>query len=501
MGCFDRFHLELESEIIAQNETDTTQMFPTDFLLESPTSAALYNESVVEADEATAEIARLLAADDITECATHLAIPNKAPDSTNCFGPTMQYTDYPVVGGDGQLPGRDLGIWLETEPGTNIACSAQVLNVSLGEIHAEMNFARQSLASKVCLLRNDATLNLPTDGSTLDMRESLDGIVGNNLVAIKAATISVITVDGYPQFTYSLTMGIKQNANADEDEIQIDMQHHLLNSSGSDYAGWQKMQRNQETDMGNCPGTNTIAGVLFFEKVGSELKFHLEKSEFCKMNDNPWVMLPGTLDETLDPSYTYDGIHIGGWGNSYNIFNGNFDRASKTGLFSYLWQAGPHDGYSRIFNVEIGKAAALAGMPAVTYGNAYYAYGMDLTDIVAAEGDLADPTLEGFICDWATPGNQKIVQPHVQYQAMHFDTDLNLFVSDGVNIGYAPTHDCTYDPLDEDDDTFFNYDINADHVLDGEDFDIISLGVANDLLPIDEMDFTAPEDLLTNWGN
>jgi len=276
-------------------------------------------------------------------------------------------------------------------------------------------------------------------------------------------------------------LSVKQDVDAIGDEVQIDMRHHLLNNSGTDYEGSLLYQHNEYSESGNCTGRNTFAGSLFFEKIDAEQKFRSDSSEFCKTNDTPFT------NGSLDPTYAYDGLHVGGWGNGYHIFIGNFNRESQTGAFSYLWQAGPHDGYSRILNLNIFKNAQTIN------ADAYFGYGSDLTL------GTADPNLLGFFCDWATPSNGKIVQDAVQYQAMHLDGDE--FVSDGVNISYAPTHTCDYNPADETDGTFFNYDINADQVLDSADQDLVDLGITNDLLPLDAMDFTPPDDILSAQWN
>lgn len=496
MGCFDRFHLDSEGETVDQNETDTTQMFPTDFQFESPTAAALYNESVPQTDDFDAETARLLAADDITECATEFVFPIPASTNTLCFGPAIQYENYPVSGENGILPAGDLGIWLETEPGTDEACAARVLNEKLADINAQIHFTRQSLASMVCVLRNDNTTNLPTDGSTLDMTDVLGATVNSDTVEVLSATIAMTTEDNFPEFTYALILGLQKDADAQMQELRVDLRHHLLNGSGSDYEGAQRFQLNQLDDNGNCLGTNTVASSVQFQKVENDFEFHLENSDFCKKNDNPFILVSGLDDLTLDPTYTYDGLHIGGWANRYNILIGNTNRDTKTTAFTFFWQAGPQDGYSRILNVNIGKNLMTDDIE----GTAYYGYGLDLTEIDYTLGDTADPAIAGFICDWATPGNQRIVQPVVQSQSMHFEPTLDLFVSDGVNIGYAPTHNCSYNPADEDDGTFFSYDIDGNQIFDASDdanVNNMGLGVTNDLLPIGDMDFTPPTDLLS----
>ncbi len=68
-----------------------------------------------------------------------------------------------------------------------------------------------------------------------------------------------------------------------------------------------------------------------------------------------------------------------------------------------------------------------------------------------------------------------------------------VFVSDSADIGYAPTNDCTYDVANDTDEFIFSYDLDGDGSISSDEEDTIADGIANDLLSISSMSFTAPE--------
>jgi hypothetical protein len=168
-------------------------------------------------------------------------------------------------------------------------------------------------------------------------------------------------------------------------------------------------------------------------------------------------------------------------------------------LSIYVWQAGPTDGNTRVFNSVISSSGSAKS------GTSYFGFGPDIAD--SGVGNIS-----GFICNWAGPqptGNthntQLAANPNVQRQCMDYDSSTGLYTSvsaadadatRALKITYAPTENCNYAATD-DDYPNFTYASSAGTMTNDRAAASVTT-VTNNLIPISGVTFgtvTAPSDV------
>lgn len=478
---------------IVDDTTTETSIFPEDLSIASPTGSnviTLVNSesagvamqastapslSVVTAQET---IATLLSTTDIAECAVELEIATQnsllPPD---CYGPQLLYDNHPeedIADNGGFLPPGDLGLWLASDETTSSACAAAELNYQIELLEARVAMAQTGLASMVCVLNNSTDITTPASGESVDLTSALADVLNNDSMTVNNAILSLDDSSGFAEYSYELALTIADTESTERD-ITITMSHGLLDDEGQTFEGKMSYLFNDTMEGGGCAGDITQAGSVHYAKnENAEYTVRADSAGFCKANDEPF-----TDEGVLDPSYKYDGLTEGGWGNSYSVLIANYNPEDYTGSYSYSWQAGPNDSHSRVFNVSLSDGeSGLAG-------DAYFGYGSEISS------EDFDGTIGGFICDWAVAGSSHELTDYVQHQSLVLEGDV--FVAETSEISYAPTSTCDYNPADDTDGFLFLYDIDANGEISSDEELTLSVeGITHSLLSIEDMDFTAP---------
>lgn len=382
-----------------------------------------------------------------------------------CFGPELSYQNHP----DGVdlspppgalypiLPTGDLGLWTETDLVSGEACAAAQLNARMQDVEARSTAALLGLAS-LLQVASDASISEPTAGNSIDLSSEM------NLLAIANTTFSTATLAldaSGAIWSYQLTFDYAANGSSNTMSISL---QHAAGSTDDDYKGLLSYQVEDNFQGGNCPSQDvTFIGSLLYEKTSATaLSLQQRNGTFCGHS-----LINGfDANGLADPTDTYDNAtNINGWGNNFSIFTANFNPQDQAGEYSYAWQAGPMDSHSRLFNIAVNSTSPQTA-------EAYYGYGANVGN--------TDGTINGFICNWAGPGNDHTLQNYAQRQFISFDETNNLFsVSMGSSdITYAPTVACTYD---SDNGGSFLYDRDLDNDLSDETSATVDVGTGETL--------------------
>jgi hypothetical protein len=138
-------------------------------------------------------------------------------------------------------------------------------------------------------------------------------------------------------------------------------------------------------------------------------------------------------------AFTEDGdlAPAGGWNSSMSLSLLDVDRATGTGKGAYLWQAGPNDGRTRVFNVFTSASAS-----GDLTGCGFFGFGQPFSS------ELPPVSIENFICNWAGPGNQHSgVTAVAQKQCMATD-NFGLWAPTESLIAYSPQNSCANSSAD-----------------------------------------------------
>ena len=368
--------------------------------------------------------------------------------NAECYGPAVEYVDHPdeTPPVSGQLPSGDTGIWIEVDTPTGNACAAAELNARMEGIQARSLGALSGLAAMVCTINSSGgALSLP-DAATasVDLTSALPAPAG---VSINSAVMGyTTTTDGEAKYTYSLDFDYN-GAN-----IVVELAH-IPNAASSDaYRGQLTYRINTTANGTNCsPDPDapvTRNGSLVYNRTSTTaMAVEMREAQFCGANVNG-LDADGIVDATneFDP-----GSAPHGWGDDFNLFRTEFDPTSLLGDYAYSWQAGHMDGNTRVFNLRVydDNDDATEDLEAT----AFFGYGLDAR--------YADPSIRGFIFNWAGPGNNHTLQEYAQKQAVSYNTTTGSFDSVSASIRYAPTVSGNYNGAGS-----FSYDSDADGSVD-----------------------------------
>ncbi|MCB9094382.1 MAG: hypothetical protein H6621_04860 [Halobacteriovoraceae bacterium] len=375
-------------------------------------------------DESLAEKAAFLEAiaEGSSGTGCRIALPtnlNGFSGSADCYGPQVNYANHPDgVGGSGNLPTGDLGLWEATEGATTEACAAAQINTLMTTTSKYIDAALMVEASSLCVLDSDSVA-IPGVGSTVTFTESFeDSIQADNPSAtVSSATVTQESTGVYLFNITGTTDGVKAYT------VNV----KLKKTSDTDYEG---------KIYGYFTSMDKDAFSASFTRDGSDLAVRmLAGSWLTSVDDTDIIDTNGDLK--LDES----------WNGNMNqaIINMNVD--TQVGSISYGWQAGPGDDKIRVFN-----AYSAASGSTVT-GCGFFGYGNEFVATYASNTNAID----GFICNWAGPGNDHSMATtsnKAQKQCFTRNNSTGVFEEVGAKtaITYAPTVSC------DDTDGAFTYD-------------------------------------------
>ena len=182
--------------------SSTTAAFPTDFAVTSPLNSstgasvatldgvAASGPSSADFDYLTSQIDGILAGTVTVSTAFDPAMFFRLDNDASCFGPRLLWANHPDGGSpaSGELPTGDLGLWLETDGSTGVACAAAELNARMAGVSGRSFMALVGLASLVSVA--DATgLAMPSVGGSIDLATGLNAL-GLASVSFTSASIS-----------------------------------------------------------------------------------------------------------------------------------------------------------------------------------------------------------------------------------------------------------------------------------------------------------------------
>lgn len=420
-----------------------TNSFPSDLVVASPTAGTSVSASVSSfltsgslyttmdpTDDYTTKVVAydaVLAAETDEACQVALPIIGAAEVTPSCYGPTLDYTGHPDVTGDessaGQLPSGDLGIW-SSATGDGEACVAAKMNALMQSAATNSDYTMLLGASMICLMKRAGTDIPSTDGDSVSLTDELNTAiqVNNPAVTITAAALEnladVTDTDGTSRDVFQYTIVANETVNENTVTTTAYMKHMPTATDNGTYKGrlWTKVEGAGAA--GNVDGLS-----IEYEKTSITLvKYKMLTADF-----NPLAEGLDIFDESgsLDVSSSWTG------GFTQAILDSD-PSAGGTGDFSYAWQAGTGDGNARIFN----------GYTDETGGCGFFGYGDGFDNEV---GTLSDNVIDGFICNWAGPGNDHSMSTSMhkaQKQCMDRDAVTGIFAVTTEKITYAPTVSC-----------------------------------------------------------
>ena len=478
--------------------SESTEAFPQGLAITSPLETATQAAESLSATQylttadsplyatsysiATDTIDAILNGDEISDCEFDPEAFIEQSDDASCYGPTISYRNHPSAAfGDpssGSLPPGDVGLWNENESDTGEACAAAELNARMLGVQKKAQAALQSLASMICVA-NVNGIDLPESGESVDLTTEMNAMATSNGLDAEftTAALSLDDVDGNNAYSYALSFTTTINSN--DIGLDLTMTHVLLSEDNTTYKGRFTYKFNNPLSLGtNCGMSSTettdAGSVLYNLSSENALALRFDSGNYCTADADA---ISG--DGILDPEDSYNSTtNPDGWGNNYNVLIAELNPDTSEGNYSYSWQAGAMDDKARIFNISLTQTddSELA-----LSGSSFFGFG----DSVNASG--FDGNIDGFICNWAGPGNTHTPVAYVQRQDIDEDTVSGLFtsVADTLAISYAPTTTCTYNGSGS-----FEYDSDADSTIDTNP----SLAVTNNLFSLDGSDTDSSTD-------
>lgn len=467
-------------------ENELATAYPTDLALASPFEAgsgvaglkkqeatdspATFEEKKEKSDE-------ILNADTPTGCFNFSGEMKGEEEFLDCYGPPVDlggtHEDGAFTAMNDPLPGGDLGIWLEEEDNGE-ACIAAKVNNSFAAAEKRTDFAQFVAASVLCVANQNSIALPDTAGESIDLTvEYADALPDAAPITPDSVTLTLVEAGTYK----TSISGTVTSPEGDSFDMSMSLTHAPLDATNSTFEGL--LQHRVTSDdfgsMANCgAGTKTAAAsVLYAKESADSLKVRFKQAIFCGEADDGDVF---DANGETDPSNKYAAAgndcngtvdeSANGWGDTFVNSVMNLDPETGFGSMYWAWQAGRCDGNTRVFNASVAADGGSGGDPG---GCGYFGFGPD-----AAEETVG--AVDGMICNWAGPGagpfGGKTMQDLVQRQCVTLEDNLYVSDTDQLNIAYAPVNDC---------------DNNGALLCDG-----VQCVTTNDLLAIDEMDFTAP---------
>ncbi|MDK2593744.1 hypothetical protein [Pseudoalteromonas obscura] len=366
--------------------------------------------------------------------------------NADCFGPQVAYQGHPDATdpstSSGTLPTGDLGLWLASAKNGN-ACAVAQTNSQLRAVRERSRMALMTLASMVSAAIDDGA-GLPSEGSSVDLTTQMNS---KGLADITFSSANIELTSGVWQYSIDLTYTVSGS----DYEIMMSMMH-TPGSSATNYTGLLNFSVEGEVGVagiefpgGNCSqNARTLVGSLAYERNGEQMSLQSRSAVNCGHS----IAGAFNSDQQVDVKNKYHSTdNSDGWSENFAIFGADFNLTSLAGDYAYVWQAGVNDSHSRILNIGFNDAT-------LENGEAHFGYGTDI--------DETSGLVQGFICNWAGPGNSHSLQEFTQRQFFEFDSSTNVYLGTDhrANIEYAPTNSCGYDGSGS-----FVFDIDASGVL------------------------------------
>lgn len=424
--------------------------------------------------------------------------------NADCFGPQLYYQNHPDgVDAEPQidfatgatelypaLPTGDLGIWSEYDQATGNACAAAQMDAQLDSARRRTFAGLLTLAGVARRLSPEQQADVLA-GATVSMVDEMNAL-GLPGVVFEQASIGIDAITG--DWNYEVILFDLNSYSADgaghKSTIALNFNPGLA-SERWDYSGAIRFRVEDHVDTPACADSAVEhLSSLAFERVDKELlKTEYRYGLFCGHNGVNGF----DSDGMVDPAYS-SLVATDGWAGNFSVFTANLNPYSGAGTYAYSWQAGAADSHSRVLNVGLnehhgdvlpdqGGASEEnlaqndahsdgSSIQSSIDGEAWYGYGQSLLNGMDTAGEI-----NGFICNWAGPGNDHTLIERAQRQWLALDRSSTLFyVPDGgSNITYAPVVSCEYDSDTGGD---FLYDRNLDGSLADESSESVDVGAA-----------------------
>lgn len=391
-----------------------------------------------------------------------------AGGDANCYGPKVKYSSHQDAGSgpaSGELPGGDVGMWLSTEPDGQPCVLAEMSRRMTGTRRQGM----QGLLMSAVMRRTIAStsgLTMPAAGATTDLTTALQPVLAAALpstsVSVVSATVGLNATSTTYTYRLVLTNG-RTAADAKRGEIIL---RHSPGASSTSYSGTLEIAGfslgsdpvfgcSDHVDSATSLYKVARASTLKYSRDGNAMSFSSRMAAYCGHPSSGGArdtaqVATFTSDNQLDPRV---GLPSGsppvargatlGWRGDFARYAADYALTTGAGTFQLAWQAGSTDGHARSL---VARTQALAA-------------GMAVAGVFAYTGDISNTTgaLQGMICNWAGPGNQRSTVPRFQSQTAAQAGSSGAYALADSKITYAPTNTCNS--------TTTSFDVNADGSL------------------------------------
>lgn len=390
-----------------------------------PGDIQAYGDATDTADKKKEALTTILDATSAEQCSVNINLYGSG--NANCYGPNLDYQNHPEGGGgNGQLPGGDLGLWDASET-SGEACAAAELNSRMKGIASQVDTAFFSVASMMCAAKN-ASLNAPENaGESLDVTSAIAGKVkiNNQTATVSSATLArEADSNGKPVYvstivasfgTKSVSIRLKHIPAGKLDEATFNGKLSIKLSDSVRESGFD----------GNCSGSSSgqvdAVSIIYEKNASGNMKYALASANFCGSAADPYK---SATNYSVDLSKTYNSNN-GGWGNNGNVFLADFNPNTGIGTYQYAWQAGRNDSNTRVMNMNISTTSTAV---------AYFGFGPAITSASGVG------TIDRMICNWAGPGSNHTGVSKVQKQVM--TRSSTMFTASSSAITYDPVTSC-----------------------------------------------------------
>ncbi|MFK7858805.1 MAG: hypothetical protein AB8B64_08290 [Granulosicoccus sp.] len=397
--------------------------------------------------------------------------------NAHCFGPQLYYQNHPD-GIDGEpmndftsdlpepypaLPAGDLGIWTEYDQITGDACTAAQMNAQLDAARRRTFSGLVTLASIARRLNPEQQADI-LSGAEVSVVDKMNAL---SLPDVFFEQASISRQSDTEDWIYKVMLF----ENSADDTIGELTSIEMIFNPGDeselwDYSGVIRFRIEDNIASAECADSAVehLSSLAFEREDQEHLKTEYRSGTYCGHGG-----VNGFDDNgRVDPIYS-SAVASDGWAGNFSIFTANVNPSSGAGTYAYSWQAGANDSHSRVLNVGLNDFEPMDG-------EAWYGFGQSLDNGAETAGEI-----NGFICNWAGPGNDHNLIEKAQRQSLVYDSATDLFIvpEGGSNITYAPTVACTYNT---DEGGSFLYDRNLDGTLVDESSDSVDVGAGEQLL-------------------
>ena len=423
------------------------EAFPTEVTLSSPlntgsslavaTSQASFTVPTISPGTLSAdsmkETLRTFLSTSVTaaDCGLNIQLLNSS--NATCYGPTADYTHHSNDDSTGSLPGGDLGIWQAEETATGEACASAQLNAKLKGSSSMIGASQLFSAAMACyaVVEGHTTLG-DTENITLDHTAINNFYINGTPHTVSSATIvrTQNVLDQTHTTTYTL---VASNGPA---SFEFRLLHTTSDTDTEDYTG--KISVKGGVSDGSKPlncsastatGYTNAASLVYSHDNTGLTNVSARSGQFCGDAADPFTNGSGSNYIIDFASALNPGTLETGWANNSDSFVANYE-TTNAGSYTYAWQAGYGDGYSRALNVK------LLALAASTPGFAFFGFGPDLR----TETNIGK--IDGMICNWAGPAPNKFLDTSVVQKQQILAPAGGIFASVAANITYDPVDSC-----------------------------------------------------------